>query len=93
MTREKFVELQKVDEKIKELEKQPDAFKKYAHVLEMRPVKECEYGDRNLDVLMSYSDFAHGSPKKGDMIAREPKNRKKLWLIREKEFKDNYKRI
>jgi len=40
-------------------------------------------------VEVSKEDKAAGSPKKGDMIARNPKNHKDMWLIAKKYFEDN----
>lgn len=36
------------------------------------------------------AQIAEGSPKVGDMIARDPGNPQDEWLITEKFFKDNY---
>lgn len=53
---------------------------------EMRPYIEGE----NLDgVSISKQDRLRGSPRVGDMIARNPKNHKDMWLVAEKYFKDN----
>ena len=41
-------------------------------------------------VSISEADKANGSPKKGDMIAYNPKEPTDFWLIAEKFFKDNY---
>ena len=42
-------------------------------------------------VSVSKADLANGSPKFGDMIARNPKNHDLQWLIAEQYFKDNFK--
>ncbi len=39
---------------------------------------------------ISEEDKKNGSPKKGDMIAINPKNSRDMWLVSEKFFKDNY---
>ena len=44
----------------------------------------------NLDgVSISSADLGNGSPKIGDMIARNPKNHDDKWLVAEKYFNDN----
>lgn len=45
------------------------------------------------DVSISEVDRANGSPKEGDMIARNPDNHNDRWLIAEKYFKDNFEEI
>ena len=41
-------------------------------------------------VSISEADGAAGSPKKGDMIARNPKNHEDMWLVAAKYFADNF---
>jgi hypothetical protein len=41
-------------------------------------------------ISVSVEDDLAGSPKKGDMIARNPKNHKDQWLVAEEYFKDNF---
>ena len=41
-------------------------------------------------ISISQADLDNGSPKMGDMIARNPKNYKDQWLIAEQYFKDNF---
>ena len=41
-------------------------------------------------VSVSDVDLQNGSPKIGDMIARNPKNHKDQWLVAEQYFKDNF---
>jgi hypothetical protein len=43
-----------------------------------------------VEVSISAEDRKNGSPKLGDMIARNPKNHKDQWLIAEQYFKDNF---
>jgi len=65
-------------------------FKKYrrSQIAELRPYEEGEMlSDR---VSISKADLENGSPKKGDMIARNPKNHDDQWLIAEDYFKDNF---
>jgi hypothetical protein len=46
--------------------------------------------DNPLTVSISDVDRDNGSPKIGDMIARNPKNHLDQWLVVEKYFKDNF---
>ncbi|QNR23021.1 hypothetical protein [Croceimicrobium hydrocarbonivorans] len=46
-----------------------------------------------IQVSISPEDINHGSPKLGDMIARNPKNYKDQWLVAEQYFKDNFEAI
>lgn len=41
-------------------------------------------------VSISQADRDNGSPKKGDMIAFNPKDKTDMWLVAEQFFKDNY---
>lgn len=41
-------------------------------------------------ISISQADLDNGSPKIGDMIARNPKNHLDQWLIAEQYFKDNF---
>ena len=52
----------------------------------MRPFVE---GEDVSHVSISEPDKAAGSPKLGDMIARNPKNLADQWLVAAKYFKDN----
>ena len=40
-------------------------------------------------VSISAPDKESGSPKRGDMIARNPKNKTDQWLVAQKYFEDN----
>ena len=42
---------------------------------------------------ISDADRKNGSPKLGDMIARNPKNHLDQWLVAEQYFKDNFERV
>lgn len=53
---------------------------------EMRPYTE---GEVLQGVSISETDKDNGSPKEGDMIARNPKNHEDQWLVAEKYFQDN----
>lgn len=65
-------------------------WKKYQRtaIAEMRPFVKGE----KLPTLVSVSeaDKKAGSPKLGDMIARNPKNHNDQWLVAKKYFKDNF---
>ena len=41
-------------------------------------------------VSISAPDIANGSPKQGDMIARNPKNHADKWLVAAQYFSDNF---
>lgn len=76
-------------------------FKKYkrTNIAEMRPVttEEVELGrlivtrtHSRLAISVSEPDLQNGSPKIGDMIARNPKNHNDQWLVAKKYFEDNF---
>ena len=69
-------------------------FKQYrrTQIAEMRPVTEEEIATKIFHNRVSVSDvdLAAGSPKKGDMVARNPKNHEDQWLVAEQYFKDNF---
>jgi len=44
-------------------------------------------------ISISDEDIENGSPKKGDMIARNPKNHDDKWLVSEEYFKNNFKEV
>jgi hypothetical protein len=47
--------------------------------------------DMPLDLIsISEADKLNGSPKQGDMIAINPKDKTDMWLVAEQFFKDNY---
>ena len=59
-----------------------------------------EYNPNNMyseDFMSKFSigevDKNNGSPKLGDMIARNPKNHNDIWLVAEQYFKDNFEPI
>lgn len=81
-------------------------FKKYrrTQIAEMRSVSEtdkdeyfyqCEISIPNSTLKVSISDVdkENGSPKIGDMIARNPKNHNDQWLVAEQYFKDNFEQL
>ena len=84
-------------------------FKKFrrTQIAEMRPVTDQDLvvyvvnrnipvhvtKDNVIEVSISDVDKQNGSPKIGDMIARNPKNHLDQWLIAEQYFKDNFEEI
>jgi len=46
-----------------------------------------------INVSISAEDMAAGSPKVGDMIARNPKNHKDVWLVAKEYFEDNFEEL
>lgn len=58
---------------------------------EMRPYLEGEILLPNVSI--SEADKLNGSPKVGDMIARNPKNHDDQWLVAEKYFNENLELI
>lgn len=70
-----------------------NAFKPYRRrqIAELRPYIPGEVlSDR---VSISAVDRENGSPKAGDMIARNPKNHEDQWLVTEQYFLDNFEPI
>ena len=69
-----------------------DEFKKYRRkqVAELRPFVP---GDDLAGVSISPEDTKAGSPKPGDMIARNPKNHADQWLVAAQYFADNFEPI
>lgn len=65
------------------------AFRQYRRkeLAELRPWAE---GDDMGDISVSAPDRAAGSPKAGDMIARNPKNHDDQWLVAAQYFADNF---
>jgi hypothetical protein len=62
---------------------------------EARPVTQDEvtFGLTDKTISVSDADLKNGSPKLGDMIARNPDNHKDQWLIAEDYFKTNFEQI
>jgi hypothetical protein len=52
-----------------------------------------EHSVGDVKVSISQPDFENGSPKLGDMIARNPKNHNDQWLVAEKYFNDNFEEL
>jgi hypothetical protein len=68
------------------------AFKQYRRkqIAELRPYVAGEPLD---GVSISVPDKEAGSPKKGDMIARNPKNHADQWLVAAQYFADNFEPV
>lgn len=71
-------------------------FKQYrrTNIAEMRPVthEECD-GEVSGLISISKADLQAGSPKKGDMIARNPDNHDDQWLVAAGYFTKNFEEI
>jgi len=76
--------------------KEQDEFKQYrrTQIAEMVPVNllHIKHG-LSERVSVSASDKEAGSPKLGDMIARNPKNHDDMWLVAKQDFEDNFEPI
>lgn len=64
-------------------------FKQYRRK-QIAELREYEEGDDLTGVSISNPDKEAGSPKEGDMIARNPVNHKDMWLVAKKYFEDNF---
>ena len=66
-----------------------EAFQQYRRkqIAELRPWQD---GDLMTGISVSAEDRKAGSPKPGDMIARNPKNHADQWLVAEAYFADNF---
>lgn len=49
--------------------------------------------DSYIEVSISEFDRLNGSPKIGDMIARNPKNHLDQWLVAEDYYKENFEKL
>lgn len=67
-------------------------FKQYRRkqIAELRPYV---IGDNMAAIALSPEDRKAGSPKPGDMIARNPKNYNDQWLVAAQYFMDNFEPI
>lgn len=59
-------------------------------IAELRPFVE---GESLTGVSVAEVDRAAGSPKRGDMIARNPKNHDDQWLVAAAYFADNFEAL
>ena len=57
------------------------------------PITEHAGTQKIITVSVSEVDRENGSPKKGDMIARNPKNHSDQWLVAKAYFQDNFEGI
>ena len=66
-----------------------DKFQQYrrSQIAELRPY---EPGESMEGISISATDKEAGSPKPGDMIARNPKNHADQWLVPAKYFADDF---
>lgn len=64
-------------------------FRQYrrSQIAELRPWRP---GENIKHVSISMPDMLAGSPKDGDMIARNPKNHADQWLVAAQYFADNF---
>lgn len=67
-------------------------FKQYRR-RQIAELREWEVGDDMTGVSVSAEDAKAGSPKAGDMIARNPANHADQWLVAKKYFEDNFAAI
>ena len=67
-------------------------FQKYCRkqIAELRPYV---VGEELRGISISHADLVAGSPKAGDMIARNPKNHADLWLVAAQYFADNFEPV
>lgn len=70
-----------------------DPFKSYRRkqIAELRPYQPGETLSERVSI--SASDKEAGSPKVGDMIARNPKNREDQWLVARAYFEENFEPV
>lgn len=67
-------------------------FKQYRRK-QIAELREWEPGDDMDRVSISKSDLEAGSPKEGDMIARNPLNHADQWLVAAAYFKNNFEPV
>ncbi len=79
--------------KKKAIAKKKDEFKKYRRkdIAELRPYMPGEKLSKRISI--SAADKDAGSPKEGDMIARNPKNHDDQWLVAYEYFTNNFEPI
>lgn len=57
---------------------------------ELGKVIKDDFSNEYVELSISEFDLKNGSPKIGDMIARNPNNHNDQWLISEKYYRENY---
>jgi hypothetical protein len=67
-------------------------FKQYRRK-QIAELRQYEAGDDISAVSVSPEDAKAGSPKVGDMIARNPKNHADQWLVAAQYFADNFEAV
>lgn len=69
-----------------------EEFKQYRRkqIAELRPY---EANEDLRGVSVAAEDARAGSPKLGDMIARNPKNHRDQWLVAAAYFRDNFEEV
>lgn len=65
------------------------AFKQYRRK-QIAELREWEPGESLAHVRVAEVDREAGSPRAGDMIARNPKNHNDMWLVAADYFADNF---
>jgi hypothetical protein len=69
-----------------------DKFRQYWRK-QIAELREYEPGEDMTGISVSEVDKANGSPKIGDMIARNPKNRDDQWLVSAEYFRANFEAV
>lgn len=69
------------------IESDIDQFKKYKMLVANKAA------DNWIPVSISDVDLKAGSPKLGDMIARNPKNHLDQWLVAKEDFESNFEEL
>lgn len=71
---------------------QSDKFQQYKQttIKELRPYEE---GEDMTDISVGEVDKAAGSPRVGDMVARNPANHKDQWLVAQAYFEQNFEPV
>ena len=67
-------------------------FKKYRRK-QIAELREWQPSDDLARVSITPADLEAGSPKAGDMIARNPKNHDDQWLVASQYFADNFEPV
>jgi hypothetical protein len=65
-------------------------FKQYRKKIVAAELRPYVIGEDVSDISITTVDAITGSPKEGDMIARNPINHADQWLVAKKYFEDNF---